>query len=358
MGTIDPKAAGRRGGRERATRLSADERARISRSAAHARWDKQRRQSSDLPRAICGGEDHPLEIGDVRIPCYVLEDERRVITMRGMSGAVFLNSTASGGAPRMASYLLAIGRNSQRAKELAVRLGSPIVFQPRAGGGPAHGYEAILLADICDAILAARQADLLTTGPQFAVADRAELLIRGWARVGIVAMVDEATGFQYVRSRKALAEILAKFISDRLMPWTKRFPDEFYTELFRLKGWDYVNLKPGDAKPSVVGWYTRNIVYERLAPGVIQELERLNPPTRPGRRAHRHHQWLTEDIGHSGLREHLAKIVTTMQLSADWDAFRSNLRRVLPRRWEQLQFEDVAPPSSEDTLVPPDDGLD
>lgn len=354
MPKFDPSKAGKRGGKARAAKLTPEERTQIARNAAITRWEQQP-DGQNLPRAICGGDDHCLEFGEIRIPCYVLDDERRVISMRGMSTCIGLST--SGGAPRMAQYVASIDPNLAKANELAARLKAPILFRPRVGGKIAHGYEATLLADICDAILEARANGHLITDAQKAIGARAETLVRGWARVGILAVVDEATGFQYVRSRTALAEILAKFISDKMMPWTKRFPDEFYVEMFRLKGWDYMNLKPGDAKPSIVGWYTRNIVYQRLAPGVIQELERLNPPVEAGRRRHKHHQWLTEEIGHSGLREHLAKVVTTMQLSTDWENFRSNLRRVLPKRWEQFQFDDLFPtPAGND--VPTDDDLD
>ena len=175
-------------------------------------------------------------------------------------------------------------------------------------GGTAHGYEATLLADICDYVLDARSDGRLNEARQGHIAAQCELLVRGFARTGIIALVDEATGYQYLRPRRALVEILEKYISERLVGWAKRFPDEFYTEMFRLKGWNYLALKPGANKPSVVGRYTRDIVYQRLAPGVVEELERLNPTVAPGRRKVKHHQYLTEDIGHAELREHLAKV--------------------------------------------------
>jgi hypothetical protein len=90
---------------------------------------------------------------------------------------------------------------------------------------------------------------------------------------------------------------------------------------------------------------------------VIYELERLNPPMSDGRRQHKHHQFLTEDIGHAGLREHLAKVVTTMQLSDDWDDFRSKLGRVLPKRWEQLELADLFPTPEGMPISASDDGL-
>ena len=62
------------------------------------------------------------------------------------------------------------------------------------------------------------------------------ILIRGLATIGVIALVDEATGYQEIRARRALATILEKFIAEKLQPWTKTFPYEFY-ELYKLKGW-------------------------------------------------------------------------------------------------------------------------
>ena len=108
---------------------------------------------------------------------------------------------------------------------------------------------------------------------------RCELLLHGFANVGIVALVDEATGYQDVRAQRALAKILEEFIAKELQPWTKTFPYEFYTEIARLKGWPSMySMK----RPSVVGHYTNDIVYERIAPRVLEELRNVNPTLRSG----------------------------------------------------------------------------
>ena len=123
---------------------------------------------------------------------------------------------------------------------------------------------------------------------------RADILSRGLRHLGIVGLIDEATGYQRIREERALATILENFIAEELRPWTRTFPPEFYQELFRLKGWPGPD---GVKRPSVIGNYTNDIVYDRLAPGVLEELKRINPPVSPGRRRHKHHQWLTNDRG-------------------------------------------------------------
>lgn len=330
--------AGKKGGKARAKALTAEERKEIARQAAIIRWQKQPDEDG-LPKAICGSDEQPLIIGETRIQCYVLDDEQRVISQRGLKAGIGMNAT--GGARRLTKFASSLGLKPEITNDLAVRINNPIRFRMHSGGS-AHGYEATLLADLCDAVLDARARGTLNR-QQSHIADQCEILVRGFARVGIIALVDEATGYQHFRPRRALAEILEKYISDKFLDWAKRFPDDFYIEMFRLKGWDYDSLKPGSKKPSVVGKYTWDIVYQRLAPGVIEELERVNPAVRPGQRQVKHHQWLTEDIGHAELREHLAKVITVMKLSNDWGDFKKNLRKVLPKKWEQTEFADLFP---------------
>lgn len=160
------------------------------------------------------------------------------------------------------------------------------------------------------------------------IAKQAEILIRGLARVGITALVDEATGYQYDRARSALAEILENFIAEEVRKWTKTFPLEFYKQIFRLKGWDF---DPASVKrPVLIAQYTNEFVYRRLAPGVLEELKRKNPPSDSGRRRYKHFQWLTGDIGHPRLLAHIEGVTLLMKLSKDMDDLRVKLDEHYP----------------------------
>ncbi len=323
--------AGKRGGEERAKRLTKEKRSEIARKGASARWSGKK-EEGDLPKALCGGKE-PLQIGMLEIPCYVLEEgaadqdeDRRVVTASGLQQAIGM--TGSGGSPRLAAFAAQIAPNSAAANDLTTRLESPIEFV-LPGGGVAKGYSAMLLVGLCDVILEARKNGKLT--PRYShIAEAAEVVMRGLATVGMVALIDEVTGYEKIRKRLALAEILDRYLSDKLNPWTKTFSDDFYENLFRLQGWDYSRLKPGDPKPAEIGRITRDVVYRRLHPGIVEELERLNPCVVPGRRLQKHHQWLSNEIGHPALKEHLAKIEIVMKLSDDWLDFMSKLQRALP----------------------------
>jgi hypothetical protein len=88
-------------------------------------------------------------------------------------------------------------------------------------------------------------------------------LVRAFAKVGIVALVDEATGYQYDREKDALQKILEQYISPELLPWEKRFPDEFYREIFKLKGWDFT-VNGINKRPSIIGkWTMKRLVQNK-----------------------------------------------------------------------------------------------
>ena len=94
-------------------------------------------------------------------------------------------------------------------------------------------------------------------------------------------------------------------------------------------------------RPRYFGILTNDIVYKRLAPGVLEELKRVTPKHDSGRLKHKYFQRLTANIGYPKLREHLGAVVAVMKLSTDWHDFRAKLDRLYPRHDgpTQLAFE-------------------
>jgi hypothetical protein len=276
-----------------------------------------------------------LEIGNIKIPCFVLEDGTRVISGRGMTTAIGMKGRGQG-IRRIPTHKTL---KSFIDNELAMAIENPIVFLGY-GGQPAHGYEATILVQICEVVLKARDRNVLLTEQEQRYAKACDIITRALAKVGIIALVDEATGYQEVRDRIALQKILDRYLLAEYAKWAKRFPNEFYQLMFQLKGWQWKGMKIN--RPSVVGHYTNDLVYERLAPGVLEELKRRNPPDEKGIRKTRHHQWLTEDIGHPALQNHLAILVAFMRAAPNWGAFHRNVERALPKVGETipLAFEE------------------
>jgi hypothetical protein len=167
-------------------------------------------------------------------------------------------------------------------------------------------------------------------------------------------LVDEATGFQYVRARDALAQILERFIAKELQGWTRTFEPDFYQHLFKLQGWAYdpTSMK----RPRRAAALTTDIVYQRLAPGVLDELQTLREKYKleRGLKTNPHlHRGLTREYGWIKLREHIASVTTLMDIAPDWDWFLRHLNRRHPRFGQTL----LLPFKSEFGTLP-DDGDD
>ena len=285
----------------------------------------------DTPlKVIAGTPDKPLIIGDIEIPCYVLEDETRVLSQQGFLKAIGRAEKAKGGhgASKVDNPPYFLAANNLKpfiSKELYE---STIAIPFHIDGARGYSYRAILLPQVCEVYLKARDAGVLLASQKH-IAAQAEILIRGLAAVGIIALVDEATGYQRIREERALATILEKFIAEELQPWTKTFPYEFYELLYKLRGWSGPD---GHKRTHQVARDTNDLVYERLAHGVLEELRKKNPIITPGRRRKRHHQWFTPEFGHPRLKEHLAGVMALMRAAPNWIAFKRNLQRAFPKK--------------------------
>jgi hypothetical protein len=197
-----------------------------------------------------------------------------------------------------------------------------------------EGFEASILPLVCELYLKARDTNTLLKN-QIGTAHKAEILVRSLAKVGIIALVDEATGYEKDRAKNALAEILEKFVAKELQPWVKTFPTEYYEQLFRVWNQKFppenINNRPG-----FMGRVTNNIIYSRLAPNLLEELKKAE--TKSEKKA-RLHQFLTEDIGHPKLREHLSSIITLLKISEDKQEFLALVDKVHPKYNTTYEFD-------------------
>jgi len=88
-------------------------------------------------------------------------------------------------------------------------------------GGSGQGIPAETLPKVCEVWMDANRDGVL--GPrQQLTAKKAEILFRGFAHVGIVALIDEATGYQRIRDREALQAILDAYLRKELAAGDKR----------------------------------------------------------------------------------------------------------------------------------------
>jgi len=268
----------------------------------------------------------------------VLEDGRRVLTQETFLTAIGRSGKGKGGqvvsSPDGLPPFVAADNLKQFITTDLRRATVPIVYRS-ASGRRAFGYEANLLPLVCDVYLRARDEEK-TTGQQAHVVKACDMLMRGLAQVGIIALVDEATGFQDVRDRQALQAILDKYLRKEFAAWARAFPDDFYREIFRLRKWKWRGMKIN--RPQCVAQYTKDLVYSRLAPGILRELEVRNPKGETGRRKAKHYEWLTEDIGHPALAQHLHAIIGLMRASDSWEQMQKMVNRAFPKRGDSRQL--------------------
>ncbi|MDR2364580.1 MAG: P63C domain-containing protein [Zoogloeaceae bacterium] len=303
---------------------------------AHAqKMAEARKERAKLPKATHTGL---LKIGDLEIPCYITENGERVLSGRGMQEALRLvdEESSSGQKPgsRMDRFL-----NTKSLNPLIYKGRMPDHFRPmkfQFGSQTINGYKAETLPEICEAMLEARDLGMLDTQRKQIIAKQCDILMRGFARVGIIALVDEATGYQKDRARDALAQILEKFVAKELQPWMKTFPSEYYEHLFRLYDYPFPPESKPQWRPQFFGNITNDVIYKRLAPELLPELKKS---ASKAEKRGKLHQWLTSNIGHPKLREHLASIVTLLKLSNSPEEFKSLVDKVHPRFGDTLQLD-------------------
>lgn len=294
-----------------------------------------------LPKATYQGT---VDIADFKIRCYNLDTGERVLSREG-----FLRALGRTGNPKYKEEVNT-GEDNQlfqtpvflRANNLKpfisndlITSSQPIVFETE-GGKMAYGYKAELLPQVCYVYVDAEKASALTP-KQMIVAEKCHLLIRGFATVGIIALVDEATGYQYQREKDELQKILKAYISEELLPWQKKFPDAFYKELFRLNGWDFT-VNGIKKRPGVIGTWTNKLVYDQLPPGVLKELKSKTPKSSAGNYTARFFQSLTPDTGNPHLTSQIQQVITLFQLSDTMEHMWSQFNKLKARQLGQIEI--------------------
>lgn len=272
----------------------------------------------ELPKALVSGK---LPIANIELNCAVLDDQNntRVIGMTSVfkafdrvarSNARLINTPAFMDAKSLQPFI---------SKELE-QLIKPIEYMD--GGKVASGYNSLILPELCDMYLSARRAAALVE-KQKPLAEKAEILQSAFAKVGMIALIDEATGFQFNRKYDALRLLLQQYVAEGMQKWLKRFPDKFFEELDRLYG----NTKTTSrSRPPYYGKFINQYIYEPIEDGYVKsELDKKNI-TKDGKRKGRFHQWLT-DFGANQLTIQVGRVLGAMEISTNLRKFKENIAR-------------------------------
>lgn len=257
----------------------------------------------------------------ISIDCYVTEEGARLLSLRGTARALGLSGGGSVALLRnlKANYLQPY--LSDELKDWINKADNGNLYKIKGYRVKFVPFEAVLFVDVCKAYISAKN-DGIFDGEgwekQSLLADKLLAIMSAFAKTGIIALIDEITGYQEIRKKDELQELLAKFVRKEYLPWTRRFPNEFYEEMYRLKGWDY----SGNAKTPLVGKITNYLVYDLMPNGVLDELKKRNPvDEKIHRRRYKHHQFLTEETGIDYLDKHLLSVLSMMRGCDTWEEF-------------------------------------
>lgn len=216
--------------------------------------------------------------------------------------------------------------------QLTAILKSPVRYRPKQGGGGiGMGYPATALPDICGVVMDASDSPSFRDTQGYLLAS-AKMLLKAFAKVGVIALVDEATGYQADRVRDELQKILAAYIAEEMQPYVKKFPVEFFRQVYRLQGWEFKEGRA--ARPGYVGKLINEWIYDRLPSPVLPKLQELNP-SENGRRKHKHHQFLTEDTGVPNLDKQIASVTALMRAARNLSEFDRMVAAAFPKRGDQ-----------------------
>lgn len=286
------------------------------------------------PAAIASAD---MTLGDEEdapsVACYVLSDGRRVLSrtsaLAALAGAQDLN----------------LGGDLERyvkpaAKHLRVKLTDELIefTLDNVGNKRVYGVSAECFLEICRAFVRARDADELSTGRQIQIAKNANAFLSACANVGLLALIDEATGYQYTRAEDALRVKLRAYLEEEMRPWEKTFPDELWVEFGRLTGWK----GSVQQRPKYWGKLVNELVYQYLDADVFDWLKNNAPPPRRGQS---YHQWLTSNYGVRKLVEHIWMLIGLASACQTMEELRTRMATKYGKQQFQLTLF-IDPPGS------------
>lgn len=319
----DPQKTGALGGHERARRLTTEQRREIAQKAAEVRWARIR-DPNRIPEA---DSDGVLRIGDVDLDVYVLKDRRRVINKKAMARALHLKSEGGNAFMRTMSRK---GVRSAVSEKLLEKIENPISFKGLKGD-LADGYEAEVLIEVCDALIQARNDEALAPSQKF-LAIQAEIIVRSAAKIGIIALIDEATGYTD-KTKDEYKRLFDQFIRSEFRQWEQEFPHKFFDIIYRIYG--LKRQKPDSTKhPQFFGHFIRRYIYYPLANSngvILEKLEEKNPVVYDGGgRKYKLFQYLSDHIGINAFRQHLWQVVGMGEAAIDRVQFERGFYRAFP----------------------------
>lgn len=277
----------------------------------------------DKRPTISATHDGELHLGQhITLDCYVLDSGARVMTL----GSAVKSLTGTSGSD-LASYISVQALRPYLDPDKA--LAGAVEFTIPRTQFIGRGIEAETFVNICTAYVEALADGASLTERQQEIAQKASVLLAACAKVGLIALIDEATGYQYKRRADALQMKLRAFLRDELRPWEKTFPDELWIEFGRLTGWE----EPLRFRPKYWGIYVMEMIYEALDPDVAEVLREERPEPRHGQN---YHQWMSDNFGLPELTNQINQVIGIAKTCSSIGELRRKVRTYYGR---EVQME-------------------
>jgi hypothetical protein len=325
---------GRAGGKARAEILPPERRSEIGLKGALARWGARASHRGNFKQ----------ELG-LDVDCYVLEDAQKtaVISQRGMARAIGLSPRGNALPRFLASRAMAVAAGA----ELQEKFEKPLKFQWGAGGAelpPAtiNGYDAKLLIDLCNAIIAADSEKKL--GARYdKVAKQARIILGASGKSGITGLVYALSGYN-----PTAEEVIAAFklyVQEEAKKYEPEFPNELYMQWHRL----YNIAVPDRGKPWHFKHLTVRHIYYPLAKsnGKIYTLLKALK-AKDGDQKKKLFQFLNE-IGARALRIQLGRVLEMAESAPNQSNYE---KKVIERFGGQRELDLVMPNPSIESQQP------
>ena len=329
-----------KGGLVRAGRLSPAQRSEIAREAALQRWSGGGRVHHALDEGV-------VDFVGMKFRCAVLEGELRVISgtefMRVMgiyrSGALSTRRSVEDGV----HFPLHLAFKNLRPfvledERLVDALRNPIRYR-EAGRAIVDGIPGTVIRRILSVWVRAHAEGVLGKS-QREIAEKAQILLDGLADTAIDALIDEATGYQRRRAHDALQKILVAYVLPEFRPYQTRFPISYYEQIYRVMGWPFD--ASSSARSAYVGQLTNRLIYDKLPPGVHEDIRRKNPvDPLTKRRRKKHFQFLTDDVGDPHLQRQITAVTTLLRATPNgqWKFFEMLFNQAFPPMQGDLFIE-------------------
>lgn len=300
----------------------------------------------DILKATHEGE---FKLGELKLKVAVLSNEQRIINQstvfqafgRPIRGSRDIKNDGDQSSGKLPGLIDANNLKPFISEDLEQVI-IPIKYLDKSGR-QIQGYDSTILAHICEVYLDADKAikkngTSVLTAKQKPNAVASERLSRVLMRISLIALIDEATGFQDVRMKDALEKIADQMLLASAKKYEVTYPLELYKQWFRLNDWEW---KPENAqkRPGVIGTWTNKYIYERMADGLLAKLETRNPKNEKGYRQHKHFEFLTEDIGEPKLREFFGGLIALARASSSWKRYIELVERAYPIPGDQMKLD-------------------